>query len=99
MASDPQTDVLNARAMATRAVLLNDWDPHNAAASPHASGTYDHYIPPLLEQVDTGASEEQIMDWLHARECESMCFPSLGIERLRRVARKLLAINTPDSLR
>jgi hypothetical protein len=31
------------------------------------------------------------MDFLHEREKESMCFPSLGRQRLRRVAQKLLA--------
>jgi hypothetical protein len=38
--------------------------------------------------------EEAVVEFLHEREKESMCFPSLGTQRLRRVARKLLDINT-----
>jgi hypothetical protein len=32
-----------------REVLLNDWDPLDAARSPAASGSYDGYIDPLLD--------------------------------------------------
>ena len=75
-----------------REVLLDDWDPHNAARSPAAAGTYDGYINPLLEVLREGADEERVVDFLHEREKESMCFPSLGTQRLRRVARKLLGL-------
>ena len=75
-----------------REVLLNDWDPHNAARSPAAHGTYDGYIPPLLDLIRSGADEETVVEYLHEREKESMCFPSLGTQRLRRVARKLLDV-------
>ena len=77
-----------------REVLLDDWDPHGAARSPAAAGTYDGYIDPLLEILRAGAGEEQVVDFLHEREKESMCFPSLGTQRLRRVARKLLGLWT-----
>lgn len=72
-----------------REVLLNDWDPHNAAPNPAARGTYDGYITPLLDLIRSGADEDAVIDWLHQRERESMCFPSLGTARLRRVARLL----------
>ena len=75
-----------------RDVLLNDWDPHNAARDAAASATYDGYIEPLLELLRAGADEDAVVDFLHDREKESMCFPSLGTQRLRRVARKLLAL-------
>ena len=75
-----------------RQVLLNDWDPHGAARSPAAHGSYDGYIDPLLDLVRSGADEQRIVDFLHERERESMCFPSLGTQRLRPVARKLLAL-------
>ena len=75
-----------------RDVLLNDWDPHNAARLEAAHSTYDGYIPPILHLLNSGAGEEAIMDFLHEREKESMCFPSLGKQRLRRVAQKLIAL-------
>ena len=75
-----------------REVLLNDWDPHNAARLESANSSYDGYIPPLLQLLNSGADEEAVMDFLHEREKESMCFPSLGKERLRRVAQKLIAL-------
>ena len=75
-----------------REVLLNDWDPHGAARSPAAHGSYDGYIDPLLELLRAGADEQRIVEFLHERERESMCFPSLGTQRLRPVARKLLAL-------
>ena len=77
---------------AIRQILLEDWDPHNASRMDEACGTYDTYIERLWTVIKTGADEEAVMHWLHEREKESMCFPSLGMERLRRVARKLLAL-------
>jgi hypothetical protein len=75
-------------------VLLHDWDPHNASRLESAHSTYDGYIPPLLQLLTSGADEEALMEFLHEREKESMCFPSLGKQRLRRVAQKLLALCT-----
>jgi hypothetical protein len=92
----PQFDAFR---LAIRHVLLNDWDPHNAARWPEASATYDTYIEPLAELIQQGANEEQIVDWLHAREQESMCFPSLGTKRLNRIARLLLETPSHKSLR
>ena len=78
-----------------RDVLLNDWDPHNAAGDPAARGTYDTYVGPLLDLVRAGADEDAVVNFLHERERESMCFPSLGTQRLRRVARNLIAAAGP----
>ena len=82
-----------------RQILLTDWDPHNASSTPAAHGTYDTYIPPLLDLIRSGADEDAIVTWLHEREKESMCFPSLGTQRLRRVARRLLALELASSPR
>jgi hypothetical protein len=57
-----------------------------------ASGTYDTYIEPLWSIIRAGADEDAVVQWLHEREKESMCFPSLGTQRLRRVARKLIEL-------
>ena len=87
-------DTIRAR---VRLILLADWDPHNAAPNPAAHGTYDTYIDPLLRLARRGGGEDAVVDFLHERERESMCFPSLGTARLRPVARKLLALITPES--
>jgi hypothetical protein len=79
-----------------RQVLLDDWDPHDAFKRPEAHGAYDAWVAPLWDLISSGATEEQVMHWLHEREKETMCFPSLGVERLRRPARKLLALRATD---
>ena len=89
--SMPAVDTVHA---AIRRVMLDDWDPHDASRMPEAAGMYDGYVQPLADLLAGGATEEQIIDWLHQREQESMCFPSLGTQRLVRVARKLLALRT-----
>lgn len=75
-----------------RDVLLNDWDPHNAARSSTASGTYDGYVQPVYDLLRSGADEGAVVSFLHERERESMCFPSIGTRRLRPIARKLLSL-------
>ena len=75
-----------------RDVLLADWDPHDAARNPSAGGAYDAYVEPLYALLQSGAGEDAVVEFLHERERESMCFPALGTQRLRRVARKLLSI-------
>lgn len=80
-----------------REVLLTDWDPHGATREPAASRSYDVYIDPLL-QLLRRRDEDAVVEFLHEREAESMCFPSLGTQRLRRVARKLLAIQSEVAL-
>ena len=74
---------------AIRSVLLNDWDPHNASRSEAGANTYDEYIAPLADMILSDADEKTIIQWLHEREKETMCFPSLGTSRLVRVARLL----------
>jgi hypothetical protein len=77
---------------AIRTILLQDWDPHNASRNESARGTYDDYLKSLQSLIESGATEDQIIQYLHEREQETMCFPSLGTERLRRVAQKLLRL-------
>lgn len=88
---EQMADVIDANFASVRRILLEDWDPQDAYRRPEAHGTYDGYVTPVLELLKGGAREEAVMDWLAERERETMCFPSLGRERLRRVARKLLA--------
>lgn len=78
-----------------REVLLHDWDPHDVMRridvyGESALSRYDTYLDPLIDLVSRGGGEEAVMAYLHEREAESMCFPSLGHERLRRVARRVI---------
>ena len=76
-----------------RDILLNDWDPHNAARNEAAHGSYDGYITPLLEVLrGGGADEDAVIHFLKEREAESMCFPAAGTGHLSRIARKLIAL-------
>lgn len=77
---------------AIRSILLADWDPHGVEEHPAAHGTYDGYLAPLRQLIESRATEDQVIAYLHERELETMCFPPLGTERLRRVARKLLKL-------
>ena len=73
-----------------RQILLEDWDPHDVLRRAEGHGAYDGWVGPVSELLASGAEEERLMDWLQERERETMCFPALGRERLRRVARRLI---------
>ena len=73
-----------------RQILLDDWDPHSASGKPSAHAAYDQYIEPLIDLLKRGATEDDLVKFFHEREKETMCFPSLGTQRLRRPARRLL---------
>ena len=75
-----------------RQILLADWDPTDASRSSAARSAYDQEIEPLRRLIESGAGEDDLIAYLYDREREIMCFPGLGKERLRRVARKLLAL-------
>ena len=78
-----------------RQLLLDHWDPHNVAARPEAHATYDTYVHRLAPLLRDGATEDDVIAFLFERERESMCFPALGKERLRHVARKLVRLTAP----
>ena len=72
-----------------REILINDWDPTNAARSEAAHRTYDAYISPLADLIRSGADEGTLIAFLKERESEIMCFPAIGTSHLHRIARKL----------
>jgi hypothetical protein len=77
-----------------RQILLDDWDPSNASRSEAARGEYDGYIEPILQFIRSHVGEDAIVDYLYEREREIMCFPGLGKQHLRRVARRLVALKS-----
>jgi hypothetical protein len=72
-----------------RAILLTEWDPSGAERVEAAHQTYDAYLGPLADLIRSDAGEDGIVTFLKDRESEIMCFPALGTNHLRRVARKL----------
>ena len=80
-----------------RKVLLEDWDPSNAARVEAAQHEYDAYLSPLADLIRSGASEDAVIDFLKERESEIMCFPAIGRSHLKRVAKKLIALPAAES--
>jgi hypothetical protein len=70
-----------------RQILLADWDDSRGLPDRH-----DLHLDALIAIIRNSADESPIVEFLHERERESMCFPSLGTARLKPVARKLLAL-------
>lgn len=79
-----------------RLVLLEDWDPSNAARFEAAKHEYDGYLSPLADLIRSDADEEAIVSFLKERESEIMCFPAIGRSHLKRVARKLIKLRDRD---
>jgi hypothetical protein len=75
-----------------RKILLEDWDPANAARFEAAQHEYDGYLAPLADLIRSEADEEALIDFLKEREAETMCFPAAGRSHLKRVAHKLIAL-------
>ena len=75
-----------------RQVLLDDWDPSNAARFEAARHEYDAYLSPLADLIRSDADEETVVRFLKDRESEILCFPAIGASHLKRVARKLIAL-------
>ena len=78
-------------------VLLNDWDPSNAARFEAARGEYDSYIDPITALLSAGTDEDALVAYHHDVEQHVMCFPSLDTRRLRPVARKLISLRAATS--
>ena len=70
-----------------RQILLTDWDDSRGLPDRH-----DSHLDALIDVIRNSEDESPIVEFLHERERESMCFPSLGTARLKPVARKLLAL-------
>ncbi|CAN5540549.1 hypothetical protein BH09PLA1_BH09PLA1_30850 [soil metagenome] len=81
------SDSQNAIRMRVRQVLLSDWDD-----SSDRPDRFDLHIDALIDVIRRSSDAAPIVEFLHEREKESMCFPSLGTARLMPVARKLLAL-------
>ena len=76
-----------------RKVLLHHWDPIGVRDEPEAQDEYDSYVGGVYRLLASGASEEQIVDYLWQIETVNMGLRRLGQDRLRPVAQRLRALD------
>ena len=80
-----------------RRILLDDWDPSNAARFEHSHGEYDSYIGPLFDLIRNGAGETAVVQFLNEREREDTLISLMGDPvrraRLGAAARALVIAN------
>lgn len=77
---------------AIRQVLYRDWDPIGVCdAAPEDE--YDTYIRGVYRILASSRSEDALIEYLAARESETMGLEPQSADRLRVVARKLLALD------
>lgn len=78
---------------AIRQVLFWDWDPVVVNYNDNLDDEYDSYIAPVHTVLVGSRSEDELIDLLRRIECDEMGIASPQLDRIRAVARKLLAIN------
>jgi len=78
---------------AIRQVLFRDWDPAGVNYNANLHDEYDSYIAPVHTVLVRSCSEDELIDLLRRTEFDEMGIASPQLERIRTVARKLLAIN------
>lgn len=80
---------------AIRKALMQDWDPIGVKAVPQAQDEYDSYIGGVYRILASSRSEEELIEFLLSVETKHMGLseqPDLR-QRLRKIARRLLALN------
>ena len=76
-----------------REALMRDWDPIGVADIPEAADEYDSYIGSVYRILAGSRSEDELVEFLRHTEIETMGLGGASRERLREVARKLLALD------
>ena len=79
------------------AVLWREWDPISVGnVGDWPDDEYDAYVWPVIGKVMSGASEEEVADYLDWASNENMGCP-LPRERNLEIARKLIALRPNES--
>ena len=73
-------------------VLMRHWDQIGVAEFPEARGEYDSHIGPVYRVLFGSRSEEELISYLSHVETNLIGFAPPPRERLRAVARRLLAL-------
>ena len=76
-----------------RTALMQHWDPIGVADIPEAADEYDSYIASAYRILAGTRSEEELIEFLHRTETETMGLNPRPRESLREVARQLLSLD------
>ncbi len=81
-----------------RLVFLVDWDPIGVFEHSGADDEYDDYVPSFYELLRSGAPQDQLVDYLHKIERETMglsrCDAPQSVVRRQESVRKILSHHT-----
>jgi hypothetical protein len=75
-----------------RQILYHDWDPIGVSGTA-PKDEYDGYIAPVYRILAGTRSEDELVESLYRTETETMGLTAGSRDRLRKIARKLLALN------
>jgi hypothetical protein len=76
-----------------RTALMQHWDPIGVADIPEAADEYDSYIGSVYRILAGTRSEEELVEFLHRTETETMGLNPRPRESLREVAQQLLSLD------
>ena len=78
-----------------RPVLLDVWDPIGVRNAPNAQDEYDCCLYPVFRLLTTGATDEQIADWLFRQADEHMGLGGVTKEAMYPTVAALRRIKVP----
>ena len=76
-----------------RSALMQHWDPIGVAGIPEAANEYDGYLGSVYRILAGTRSEEDLVEFLHHAETETMGLNPRSRESLLEVARQLLTLD------
>ena len=78
-----------------RRVLLDVWDPIGVRNAPNAQDEYDCCLYPVFRLLTTGATDEQIAEWLREQAGEHMVLGNVQTEAMYPTVAALREIKVP----
>jgi len=78
-----------------RRALLDVWDPIGIRNEPNAQDEYDSYLGRVFRLLTTGATDEQIADWLFRQADEHMGLGGVTKEAMYPTVAALRKIKVP----
>jgi hypothetical protein len=81
-----------------RHVLLDVWDPIGVRNAPNAQDEYDCCLYPVFRLLTTGASDDQIAEWLQKQAGEHMGLGNVRKEAMYPTVAALRRISIPRAV-